>query len=88
MYNLSEVLKSAKAYSEKTGLKLETRGLEDHGSLLRVNFIDEEKEIDTLFAFSIENYEENLLLVRCFENGQLENFDYFEDVESAINWCF
>ena len=88
VYNLSKVLKSAKEYAKEMGHKLETKGLERDKNVLSINFIDEEMEIDAKFIFIIEVDKDILLRVECYNHGYLEDFDYFEDVESAIKWCF
>lgn len=88
VYDLSKVLESAKEYTKEMGHKLETKGLERGGNILQINFIDEEMDIDAMFTFIIEVDKDILLRVECYNHGHLEDFNYFEDVESAIKWCF
>lgn len=88
VYDLSKVLKSAKEYAKEMGHKLEAKGLERGENVLSINFIDEEMEIDAKFIFIIEVDKDILLRVEYYNHGHLEDFSYFEDVESAIKWCF
>lgn len=88
VYDLSKVLESAKEYAKEMGHKLETKGLERGKNVLSINFIDEEMEIDAKFIFIVEVDKDILLRVECYNHGHFEDFSYFEDVESAIKWCF